>query len=106
MAKYSYVKGMEDRGLDWLFIKITPQFGTDIKPGRTSQASKEVSSAFQAIFGTSNYQVVILENYIIANGLGGFYNCIYFYNQNDARRLPGDNIRFHDGAQDLRSNFK
>jgi hypothetical protein len=102
MAKYSYVAGMEDRGLEWLFIKIIPQFGTDIKPDRTTDNSKEVSGAFQSIFGAGNpYQVVILENYIISDGRGGFYQCIYFYNQNDSRRLPGDNIRFHDGAQDL-----
>lgn len=106
MAKYSYTSGMEDRGLDWLFIRIVPQFSQDLKAGRTSQASKDISTAFTNIFGTSGYSVVILENYIIPDGRGGYYNCIYFYNQQDPRRLPTDNIRFHDGAQDLRATFK
>jgi hypothetical protein len=101
MAKYSYVSGMEDRGLDWLFVKIEPQYGTDIKPGRTTDASKAISGAFAAIFGGTNYEVVILENYMIPDGVGGYMACIYFYNENDIRRLPNDNIRFHEGAQDL-----
>jgi hypothetical protein len=106
MAKYSYTSGMENRGLDWVFIPIVPQFSQDIKASRTSLASKNVSNAFFTIFGSTSYKIVILENYIIPDGQGGFFVCIYFYNQNDSRRLPGDTIRFHDGAQDLPTNFK
>jgi hypothetical protein len=106
MAKYSYTSGMEDRGLDWLFIPIQAQLARNMKAGLTTVASKAISEAFQQIFGTNGYSCVILENQIVPDGRGGYYIAIYFYNQRDSRRLESDNIRFHDGAQDLPATFK
>jgi hypothetical protein len=101
MAKYSYINGMEDRGLNWVFIPIVAEAPSTIKAGRTSQNMKNIQNAFQAMFGSTKYDVVILENYVVPDGRGQWLNAILFYDQNDARRLTGDGIRFHDGAQDL-----
>lgn len=106
MAKYSYISGMETRGLTWVFIPISSTGGTS-KAGQTSAVMNSILSAYKNFFAsvpaTNNdaLQIIILENLIIQDGRGGFVNAVFFYNPNDPRRLPGDNIRFHDGAQDL-----
>lgn len=105
MANYSYTAGMENRGLNWIFIRMSTEFSP--KAGVTSNFMKEIQlqlSNFYAAVPISNaaaQQIVILENYVVPTGTGAFFNAIFFYNPNDPRRLPGDNIRFHNGGQDL-----
>jgi hypothetical protein len=105
MAKYSYTPGMEGRGLNWIFIRINAEISP--KTGVLSNTMKAIQGALSAYYASippSNnaaLQIIILENLLIPNGAGAFWNAVYFYDPNDPRRLPGDNIRFHDGAQDL-----
>lgn len=105
MAKYSYTAGMENRGLNWIFIRMSPELSP--KAGVTSNTMKSLMSALSSFYASvppSNnaaQQIIILENYIVPSGTGAFFNAIFFYDPNDPRRLPGDNIRFHEGAQDL-----
>jgi hypothetical protein len=105
MANYSYTAGMENRGLNWIFIRINAELTP--KAGVTSNAMKAIQTALSSYYASiplSNsaaQQVVILENLMIPNGAGAFFQAIFFYDPNDPRRLPGDNIRFHSGGQDL-----
>ena len=96
---------MENRGLNWVFIRIAAELSP--KAGVTSNTMKSIMSALSSFYASrqpSNAaaeQIIILENYIVPNGTGAFFLAIFFYDPNDPRRLPGDNIRFHEGAQDL-----
>ena len=105
MANYSYTAGMENRGLEWIWIPMTPNAAP--KAGVLSNYMKALQSAIGAFYASvpiSNaaaQQIVILENYVVPSGTGSFFNVIFFYNPTDPRRLTGDNIRFHNGGQDL-----
>jgi hypothetical protein len=106
MAKYSYTPGMEERGLNWIFTTLSTAAGVT-KADQTNPNMRAIFSAYKNYFASAPItneaaqQIVILENLIIPNGTGSVINAVFFYNPNDRRRLPGDNIRFHDGAQDL-----
>jgi len=106
MANYSYTAGMETRGLNWIFSKIdtlsAPKAG--VTSGNMSALQGSVKSFFASRAINSEFysnQIIILENLLLADGRGGFFNALFVYDPNDPRRLPGDNIRFHDSGQDL-----
>jgi hypothetical protein len=109
MAKYSYTAGMEARGLNWIFTPINTAAGT-AKAGSASANMLAIQTTYRNFFASvpvknnEALQIIILENLIISSG-AGFINAVFFYNPNDPNRLPGDNIRFHDGAQDLGIKF-
>jgi hypothetical protein len=98
MANYSYTAGMEGRGLEWIFVPMAVQTApkAGIFGGYMKILQTAISSYFSSLPVGTGAQIIILENYVIPSGTGSFYNCIFLYNPLDPRRIPGDNIRFHD----------
>jgi hypothetical protein len=102
MANYSWVSGMENRGLNWQFIKMDANNnGTNIiiQQGKVSTGTNAQAKYLgdPLAFGIQP-DLIILENYIVSSGNGLFLNAVLVYDTNDPRRLPGDGIRFHNGG--------
>ena len=92
---------MESRGLSWLWINLQPsRTVTSNVPGSNEKAVQDAISSY-ARTDDNRPDIVILENYIVADGRGGFYCCMLVYDMNCVNRRPGDGIRFHDGGSYL-----
>ena len=97
---------MEPRGLNWVLSKVS---NLSVTSGTNnvnatqllSKLSGKTSFGSTGVAGTpggDGTDIVVLENFLISDGGGAFLQCLFIYDMNDPRRLPGDGIRFHNGG--------